>query len=86
MKLETDEHIWHGWAVRLHQWGIDEFAAWLLEATQPVNILGAQVLYIGQPLIEIFTPATQIQALASILENSERTKAFIAYLREANFK
>ena len=56
---------------------------WLLEASQPVNIVGAQIIYIGQPIIEIFTPASHVQALASMLENSEKTKAFIAYLQEA---
>jgi len=82
--MDMEQQMWGSWAEKLHHWGVTEFVAWLLEAAQPINMIGAQLIYIGQPLFEIFIQPMQIQALAKMLESSEKTKAFVAKLREAN--
>jgi hypothetical protein len=62
--------------------GLDGFAAWLLEAGGPVHIIGAQLLYIGQP----FAPSQAsggIRALANLLEQEDEARAFAALLHDA---
>ncbi len=75
--------IWQIWADRLKQWGLEEFAASALEASDPINLVGAQLVYIGQPLLDGIFPTTHLNALASLLEEPEETQAFISFLREA---
>lgn len=81
MTVQSKHHIWETWAKKLHRWGLEEFAAWLLEATGPVNLIGAQVVYLGQPVLEPLLPAGHVQALAHILEQPEETQAFVDFLR-----
>jgi len=58
--------------------------ATLLEATGPLNLLGAQVVYLGQPLLKQVLPEDQLDALADMLENPKQTRAFTDYLRKKN--
>ena len=81
MKPEN-HHIWEDWAGLLHRWGLEEIIAWLLEATAPVNLVGAQLVYIGQPLLDSFVPGEHTDALAHMLEEPSETRAYIAFLRE----
>lgn len=74
--------IWEGWAKYLNQWGLCDFVAWFLEASGPVHFLGAQAVYIGQPLLDVFIPTGQSQALAELLEKPEQVIAFAAFLRK----
>ena len=73
---------WPEWTESLRRLGLDGFAAWLLEAGGPVNIIGAQLLYIGQPFV---TPQTSngISALANLLEQEDEARAFAALLRRS---
>lgn len=73
---------WTGWAERLRRWGLDGFAAWLLEAGGPLTIVGAQALYFSQPLLRPLVPDVQITALANMLEDEDASKAFAALLRK----
>ena len=77
-----NQHIWQDWADTLHRWGVQEMVATLLEATGPLNIIGAQVVYLGQPFITHVLPEDQINAFADLLENPEETKAFTHFLRQ----
>ena len=79
-----DHEIWKEWKHALRKWRMQEFVAWLLEATGPVNLVGAQVVYVGQPLLGAFIPKQKTSALARVLEEPETTQAFVRYLREAN--
>lgn len=81
--MGDNHHIWRVWARYLHRWGLRAFVASFLEALGPVTILGAQALYIGQPLLGSFFPTTHLQALAHVLEDTDERRAFITYLREA---
>ena len=80
--MERDQHIWQNWANALQHWGAEEIVATLLETTGPLNLLGAQVVYLGQPFLEQILPEGHTKALASILENPEETEQFTRYLRQ----
>ena len=71
---------WPEWTEALRRRGLDGFAAWLLEAGGPINIIGAQLLYIGQPFIS--PQANQgFQALVNLLEEEDEARAFTALLK-----
>ena len=80
---DENQHIWHGWAKALHRWGISGGAAVLLEVTGPLNLLAAQAIYLGQPLLGGWLPGSKLTALARVLEDPKTTQVFIHYLREA---
>ena len=54
----------------------------LLEAAGPLAILGAQAVYISEPILRNALPAVDFQALAGLFEDSEQVRAFVEYLRE----
>ena len=78
---EQHNSIWNGWSDRLKQWGLNGFAAALLEATGPLNLAGAQLVYFGQPLLHGLLPAGRSAALAALLEDPQAIDAFILDLR-----
>jgi len=80
--MDVNHHIWHIWASNLHQWGVHELAATLLEAAGPLSTIGAQVVYLSQPLLSVFLPSEQLSALADMLDDTTQTRAFAIYLRE----
>lgn len=59
-----------------------EVAATLLDAMEPLNFIGAQLVYLGQPMLNTFFPEDQINAFVDLLENPEETKAFSHFLRQ----
>jgi hypothetical protein len=71
---------WPAWMNSLHRLGLEGFAAWFLEAGGPLNVLGAQLLYIGQPFFSAST-SDDIHALANLLEQEDESRAFIALLK-----
>lgn len=79
-----NHHIWQIWADTLYRWGLDELAVSLLEASGPLTLLGAQTIYMGQPLFRSFLPDYHLEALANLLEDSHQTQAFATFLRERN--
>lgn len=78
-----NESIWQTWAENLHRWHLHSFAIWLFDSSSPVHLVGAQFVYIGQPLLETFIPNGQLKVLTSILEQPTEAQAFVHYLREA---
>lgn len=68
---------WLSWAQTLRRFKLDGLALWLLEAGSPLALLGAQMLYAGQPLLG----GEQIRSLALMLEDERETQAFVRYLR-----
>jgi len=85
-RMLNDRPVWRRWAEYLQRWGMREFAAWFLEAIGPLNLLGAQLVYIGQPLLELFIPDGNMEAIAKILEEPKEAEAFVAYLREEKIR
>jgi hypothetical protein len=85
-KMQTDSvtevHAsWSKWAnfLRIHQ--LDGLVAWAMEAAGPMTLLGAQVLYLGDPLIRPVIPGLQLDELVNLLEETSETQAFVAFLR-----
>ncbi len=78
--MDEPRTYWPIWMDFLRRQGWVELAAWVLEAAGPLNILGAQLLYISQPLIP--STATQgFSALANLLEQEDEARAFAALLK-----
>jgi len=75
-------HIWRVWSRALHRWGLNTFAAWLIEATTPVHVLGAQMVYIGQPLLSLFVSQDHTRSLAQILEQPDEARSLVQFLQE----
>lgn len=70
------------WAQRLRSWGLHRFAAAFLEASGPLNLVGAQLVYLGQPVFSAFFSNRHLDTLAHLLEDPGQTAAFINCLRE----
>lgn len=80
-----ERHIWYLWARTLQNWGLRSFAARLLEATAPVHVLGAQLVYVGQPLLGVFFSQEHVRFAAEVLERPDETRAFVRFLLEDAF-
>lgn len=80
--VEEKYKLWRIWSDTLQRWGMREMVASLLEATGPLNLALAQLVYIGQPMIQSVLDQAHIQVLADTLEDRAETQAFIALLRE----
>lgn len=85
--MQTDASIqtrasWPTWAEFLRRHGLESLAAWALEAAGPLNLVGAQLLYFGGPLLRPVFSHEQFEAFAGLLESEEEAHAFAAFLRE----
>lgn len=61
-----------------------DLVAAFLEAIGPLSILGAQVVYLGQPFLRSLMPDGTITALTELLEDPGEAKEFSNYLRQAH--
>ena len=84
--MRIERSFWLKWAQFLQHWGLAEITAALLEAMGPLNIIFAQLVFIGQPFLGKPGSPNQWEALASLLENREESRGFAAFLREGNSK
>ena len=66
----------------MRQRGLNQFAAAFLEAVGPLNLVGAQLVYLGQPVLSSVLPDGKLTMLAHMLEQPEQTEMFIRCLRE----
>jgi hypothetical protein len=85
--MQRDSHpemrsSWPAWADFLRQHGLEDMAAWTLEAAGPLTVIGAQLVYFGSPLLRPALTDTQCNELASLLEDRAEAQAFAAFLRE----
>ncbi len=80
--MDTNHHIWREWANTLHRWGLENLVASFLEAAGPLTLIGAQAVYIGQPILNGIVPSGHLAALASLLEDDRQREEFVVYLRE----
>ncbi len=82
-KLQPDQQtMMQSWASRLQQWRVHQLVAALLEASGPFKLVGAQLVYLGQPVLSGLVADEQLETLAEMLEEPDQTKDFIRYLRE----
>lgn len=80
--MNVDPQIWQIWAKNLHRWGVGDWVASFLEASGPLTLVGAQALYLSQPLLGLFLPEVHLKALANLLEEPTQSESFAALLRE----
>ncbi len=80
--MEQNLHIWQTWAETLNRWGVKDLTATFLDALGPLNMFGAQFVYVGQPFFNQFLPEGHLDALAGLLEDPQKTQAFISVLRQ----
>lgn len=82
--MDARQHIWGIWSQKLYRWGVRDLVASFLEVAGPLTILGAQMVYVGQPLVGRFVSSLHLQALADLLEDPRQARAFASFLREKN--
>ena len=76
--MPNSNAMWTKWAEILASYKAKNFVAWLLEAGEPLTLVGAQLLYFGQPLLG----HKRVENLAQLLENKDETRAFVIFLKE----
>jgi len=79
--VTENRHIWNTWAETLHRWGMQEAAAVMIEAAEPLGYLGAQAVYLSQPFLSAVFPEEHVTALADLLDSPENTQSFTLLLR-----
>ena len=84
--MEPDRRIWQGWARILHQWGVSDWAAALLESAGLLTVLGAQIMYLSQPFTRSVFSEESYDALSRVLEDPVQARAFASYLREGELQ
>jgi hypothetical protein len=78
--MDTPRAYWPVWMDSLRKMGLTDLVIWFLEAAGPLNVVGAQIIYLGQP----FIPASSnqsVRALAHLLEQEDEARAFAAQLK-----
>jgi len=81
--LQPEQYeILQGWASRLQRWRVHQLAAVLLEAFGPLNVVGAQLVYLSRPVLGSIVNQEKMDTLAELLEEPTTTKLFIRTLRE----
>ena len=67
---------------RLRAWGLNGFAASLLESAGPLTFLGAQALYATGPMLNPFFAEDEVTALARLLEDPTALQALADRLNQ----
>ena len=70
------------WIQALYNLRLQHFTAAFLEALGPINLLGAQLVYLSQPILSPFISQEQSRDFARILEDPSETDRFIKALRD----
>jgi hypothetical protein len=70
------------WIKKLSEMRLLNLTATILEALGPINVLGAQLVYLAQPMISPYLTDDHSHEIASILENPSETAKFIKLLKE----
>ena len=79
--VTENRHIWIKWVETLHRWGMQETAAVVIEAAEPLSYLGAQAVYVGQPFLNAVFPKEHVSAFADLLESPENAQSFTQLLK-----
>ena len=79
--MDKNHHIWQIWVNTLHRWGVADLVASFIEAAGPLTIIGAQLLYIGSPILNGIITNGHLDALIGILEDDHQRDSFVNYLR-----
>ena len=80
--MQKERSVWPEWARFLHQYGLNDLVANLLDVAGPFNVFLAQVLYAGRPFLHTLVPEERLTALAILFEDQEESRSFAAFIRE----
>ena len=69
------------WIESLYKLRLQNLTATFLEALGPMSLLGAQLVYLSQPVLSSFIAREQSEDFAKILEDPSETEIFIEALR-----
>ncbi len=78
MKIQENREKW---IKTLYKLRLQNLTATFLEALGPMNLLGAQLVYLTQPVLSTFISKDHSQDFAKILEDPSETALFIEALR-----
>ena len=78
MKIQKNREKW---IKTLYKLRLQHLTATFLEALGPMNLLGAQLVYLSQPVLSPFISQDLSQDFAKILEDPSETALFIEALR-----
>ncbi len=79
--MEKHQKIWQVWVDFLDRWHLKDLIMIVLDAGEPLRIIGAQVIYLGQPFLNGFIPADHLTALSEMLENQHQARKFVSFAR-----
>lgn len=79
--MHVNQHKWHQWAQYLQRTHLIGFFSFLLDAAGPVRIIAAQSLLLAQP----FFHYSNLDDLATLLEDQEQSQAFLEYINQKEF-
>jgi hypothetical protein len=79
--MQANQYTWNQWAQYLQQYHLMGLFCFLLDAAGPVRVIAAQSLYLTQPFIR----NSIIAQLAEVLEDSEKSKAFLEFVNNKEF-
>ena len=80
--MDGDQHLWRAWTAAIHRWGLENWVATILESLGPLTILGAQFIYMAEPVFNNTLPEEHLTAAARLMEDTQRRQAFVRMLRE----
>ena len=76
---EPQRHRWREWGEVLRRHRLEGFATWLLEAGGPLNLISAQLLYMGTPWL-----GGGAEEVARLLESDQEMGEFARYLESGS--
>jgi hypothetical protein len=82
LNMGENRQMWAYWARTLQRWGVKNLVAFLVESAGALNMMLAQVLYLGQPLLSGAVTSASLERLARTLEDPALRMEFICYLKE----
>jgi hypothetical protein len=80
--MDSTREFWQRWAEALRKYQLHNIVASFLEGTNPLAVLGAQIIYFGGGFIK----SDQLHAIATMLEDEKETQAFASYLNQQGVK
>lgn len=81
--MMSNRQMWRSWAEQLCQWGVSDWVASFLEVAGPLSWVGAQAIYVGQPVLRLAFSDGFLSTLANMLEDPLQARAFAGFLRES---
>jgi hypothetical protein len=82
VEMDFSQSTWQTWTHKLQEYGLADLTASILEAGAPLAVLGAQAVYVSQPVLTAVWPRLDLNPLTHLLEEDASYRAFIGGLRK----